>query len=58
MEQGAKGGSKVMQAKVGSGHPTHSTPALPHHRDQDDEEMSRTLEVAQEVVSCMAAICR
>ena len=25
---GAKGGSKVMQVKVGSGHPTHSTPAL------------------------------
>ena len=36
--------------------PLRSTIEL--HRDHDDEEMSRTLEVAQEVVSCMAAICR
>ena len=33
-------------------------PTIELHRDHDDEEMSRTLEVAQEVVSCMAAICR
>ena len=55
----AKGGSKVMQqGEVGSGlEPTRPPAPQPSSYDYD-EEMSRTLEVAQEVVSSMAAICR